>query len=185
MDFFTQAIARDAKAKKQRAKHQLANDLSRHLAESISVVEQTTENRLESEKRRIIHSVNRQLSEAQFSEKIKYTNMRDRQIAWLFDTAKTELENFTRSPEYESYLVERINQVKQDYDFAIVSLNSSDMHLAEKIMQATSLIVEEGCSDYIGGFILLTKNRKARIDYTFKTRLKEYGQTNHDAPWRR
>jgi len=185
IDYFTETINREVNAKKSKAKHQLANSLSQKVSARISAAEAKLQVQAAAEKRELAHSINRQISQMQFEEKNKFIDMRDRCIAQLFEDVRGDLRYFTQSPEYEPFLVEQINKAKESHDFAIVQIAPADMHMAEKINSATGLIVEEGDENYIGGFLLLTEDRKIRIDRTFKTRLAEIGASTHGAPWHR
>jgi len=173
VDYFTKSVTREVNTRKRKAKHQLANRLSAEFSVGISAAEKKVQNFLDEERRQIARYVNRQVSEVQFAERLRYVNKRDACATELFEEVRADLLAFVDSAEYEVYLLERIKIAAQMHDFAVVRLTPRDMCFAEGIEAAANLTAEEGEADYIGGFVLLTENRKTQADYTFKARLAE------------
>jgi|GEM_PF-1010854 len=183
IDYFTDTIAREVSARKRKQMHQLANNLSKDVSAKISAAETKIKIRLDIAQRQITRDINKHLSQVAFEEKSKYINMKNRYISQLFEDVRRDLNSFTQTLAYADSMIQHIESVKQKHAFTIVQVMPTDMHLSEKIEAATRLKVEACETDCIGGFIMLTENRKIRADYTFKTRLAEIGFNTHGAPW--
>ncbi|MCL2578373.1 MAG: V-type ATP synthase subunit E family protein [Defluviitaleaceae bacterium] len=172
--YFAEIIGREVTAKKRRAKHQLANDLSKDAAKAIEAAIKKVDSQVAATRRQISRNENKKISEAITHEKASYFAMRNSHHAKLLDEVTEDLKLFTTSAEYESYLTERINEAKSKHSFAAaVKIRPEDMFFKQKIEEATGLKPLPGESDYIGGFILQNENGKISADYTFRTRLKE------------
>jgi len=185
IDYFTDTIAREVNARKRKTMHQLASKLSGDVSAKLSAAETKLKYKQSTEKRQISQNINKYLAQVAFEEKSKYMNMKNRHISQLFEDVRRDLKSFTQTIEYAESVILHIEQIKQKHEFTIVQISPADMHLSEKIRTATGLAVEECEADIIGGFIMLTANRKIRADYTFKTRLAEIGFNTHGAPWHR
>ncbi|MDR0273454.1 MAG: V-type ATP synthase subunit E [Clostridiales bacterium] len=169
LEYFSEIITRETETKKRRALHQLANDLGKSTATEIAAAEEKMKSRVEAKRREIIRKSNRKIAEALARAKAEYFAARNALEEKLNEDVIAELKKFTQSEKYENYLVERINLYSSS--FRTVKFRPQDMHLAEKIAQATGLQTQAGENDFMGGFIL--QNEKIQADYTFKTRLEK------------
>jgi len=164
LDYFTEKIIHEVDLKKRLATHQLANSLSANAAQKLEHAEAEITEKVADEKRRLENSLNRRLAEFETEEKREFITKRNSRNAEFIKEIENDLINFTETEEYTKYLTEQIEQKKDGFE--IVKLRPQDMHL-----DIENIVKEEGDDDYIGGFILLTKNRIAKSDLTFKTRL--------------
>jgi predicted house-cleaning noncanonical NTP pyrophosphatase (MazG superfamily) len=155
LEYFAEAINREISARKIRAKHQLANDLSQHAAAEISAAENRVNDEIEKARRKIARDTNKKIAAATAREKATHFATRDSRQAQLLEAVAQDLREFVNSDEYENYLAEQIEAAKAKFPFA-----------AEVIR------------DPEGGFILQSENGKIRADHTFRTRLQAKGLAN-------
>jgi len=174
LKYFEEVIAREVEARKRRAKHQLANDLSKSAAVAIEAAEDKVNSRVEAARRDLMRKANKKIATATAEAKAAYITSRNIQQSKLLDDVLEKLKLFTQSAEYESYLIERINSVKAMQEFTVVKLRPKDIFFAEAIQKATGLMPLAGENDYIGGFILHSENGKVQADYTFKERISQF-----------
>lgn len=170
LEYFAEVVEREVEARKRRAKHQLANDLGKKAAAAVSEAEREVNARVEAARREMNRNANRKIAAVTTEAKAAFNAVRNSHQAKLLAEVAEELTAFTKSAEYESYLIEKIAASKGE--FTIAKLTPQDMQHAEKIHQNTGITAVTGETDYIGGFILLTENKKIQSDHTFKHRLE-------------
>ncbi|MCL2215695.1 MAG: hypothetical protein FWB91_01615 [Defluviitaleaceae bacterium] len=178
LQYFTEAIAREVEARQRRARHQAANDLSEETASALESAESRAHFQLEATRRKLLREANKKIAAATTGARANFAAKRKSLFERLTAEAAEELESFTRSPEYEDYLIKSIAQAQEERGFAdgaLLKLHPRDMHFAEKIRQTTGLNATEGDENYIGGFVL--ESAASRADYTFKTRLLDLTST--------
>jgi len=174
-EYFTETISGEIELRRRRAKHQLANDLSRNHAAEVEATQKRVNLRIETARKNISRKLNRETSAAIRCEKSAHFILRQSLQSKLMDDVYKELVSFASSPKYEDFMLTKIGLLRGN--FSDVLLRPEDMHLAEKIHEATGLSPKEGNSDYIGGFILQSGDGKIRADHTFKLRLESIGST--------
>ena len=168
--YFTEVIQREVETQKKHATHKIANEISKSVAAALSTAEIKSHIRIESVRREIGRTANKKITMATAVFKSQYVSKRDELVNHLFEGVKIDLLDFTRSTKYVDYMLQKIHATKKGYSFVV--LCPRDMHLAESILKETGLTAESGKNEAIGGFILITKNRRVQVDYTFKTRLE-------------
>jgi len=182
LKYFTEVIQREVETQKKHATHKIANEISNSVATALSTAEIKSHIRIESVRREIGRTTNKKIAMATAVFKSQYVNKRDELVNRLFEDVKIDLLDFTRSTKYSDYILQKINATKKG--FSIVVLCPRDMHLSELILKETGLTTESGKNDIIGGFVLIAKNRRVQVDYTFKTQLeiarKEFFYDNDD-----
>ncbi|MCL2371972.1 MAG: V-type ATP synthase subunit E [Defluviitaleaceae bacterium] len=176
--YFTTSIMNELQAKASRMRHQEAKDLQAWADVSLAMAEKELQSKLDGHSRDLARYANREISQATARAKMAYHATVAALVDDLMAGVAGELTEFAQSPEYMDYLLGRIRAA--GVGFAVVILPPGHMHFAEEIEAATGLVVEAGEDDYIGGFMLLTEGRKARLDCTFKAKLEEAGD---DPPW--
>lgn len=177
LEFFAEAINREVEARKRRAKHQLANDLSKSNAKSIEEAAENVNYQIDAAHREATRKSNKKVAAATTQAKAAYFAKQKSHKAQILSEVSEALKNFANSAEYETYLLQQIAAAKARHAFAAnsatVKLRPQDMHLAEKIRETTGLHPKSGNPSFIGGFILQSENGKICADYTFKTKLVE------------
>lgn len=95
----------------------------------------------------------------------------------VFRQVKSDLEKFKRSTEYPLVIVKDLLESikiigKDEY---IIEINSGEVELLKKISGEIGIAakISESQEDIIGGFIIYGKNRRIRIDCSFKTKTQE------------
>ena len=171
LEYFTTAILHEANMQKMHAKNESIAKHNKHIEEALESATRRVNVLQRAGRDEIARAANRQISKAKVQAMTKHVEIRKQQIDRLFVAIQAKLAQFTQEPEYENYLINRINQVRGT--FSIVQLSPHDMRLENAIKTATGLLPEAGSPDYIGGFILLDAARKIRADYTFSTRLAQ------------
>lgn len=171
LQYFTDAINREIQTKRKHARHQVANDLSNQTASALEAAENRAEFQREATRRKLWRESNKKIASATAEARANLAAKRESLKNQLLNEAAKDLRAFAEnSPEYETYLIERITQAQEWRSFSSVKLRPQDMHYAEAIRQATGFSPEEGEADYIGGFVL--QSATSRADYTFKARLQ-------------
>jgi len=172
LEYFANAILNEANIQKSREKNEALAKHNRHIEDMLESTARRINVMMRAGQDEIIRSANRQISKAKVHAITQCVEARKQQIDRLFVDIQAKLASFSQEPEYETYMIQRIKQVKElNKNFAIIKLSPHDMRLENAIKTATGLAPEAGSHDYIGGFILLDAARKIRADYTFKTRL--------------
>ena len=180
LTYFTEAIEREIEARRLRAKHQTANDLSKITAEELEAAQAHVNSRIEVMRQELSRKANKRIAAATAEAKAAYIAVRTACHARLREEVATDLHNFAQSEAYTYYLPERVNAIKNAINFEAtrVKLPPIHMHHAENIRQATGLEVEPNETAFAGGFIIENKTAKIQADYTFETRLMDLVQPN-------
>jgi len=173
LDYFAEAVSREVESKRRRAKHQAACDLSKKTAAAIESAQEKTNLRAEKIRRELIREANKKISAATTEAKAKYIASQNFLHVEMKKNIARELKFFAQKNEYEIYLIERIIALREN--FSTVILRPEDMKFAQTIEQFTGLVAEEG-SNFLGGFILQSENKKIILDCTFETRLEIFAQ---------
>ena len=175
LHYFTDAIAREVDARKQRAKHQMANNLSGETAAALEAAESRANFQFEATRRKLQRTANKKTAAATTQARADFTTKRNKLMNSLRQEAEEELLTFAEeSPEYESYLIEKITKELNRSHFttdSTLKIHPRDMKFAESIQKSTGLTPTKGTTDSIGGFIL--ESPTSRADYTFKTLLTQ------------
>jgi len=133
------------------------------------------ESRLEREAHKKIHA-------ASMAARQKQVSLQDKLSDELFSDLEGDLRCFAngkgkgKHSAYSDFLLEGI-AANLGQDFHIVQLMQRDMTYKTAIEAETDFVVEETEEDFIGGFKLLSSNRRAIADYTLLARL---GELNED-----
>ena len=175
VEYFAEAITREVAARKLRARHTTANDLNKSVAKEIEAAEDEVNSRVEAARRELVRVANKKVADATATAKGEYIELRDSLRRGLLDDVTQDLRAFTRSDEYEVYLIERIRLEKVRSNLTVVKLHFDDMRFVENIRQATGLTIVECIGDFIGGFVMQSENGKVSADFTFKARLEKAG----------
>jgi len=175
LGYFTQAIAREVESRKRQARYKMAAEFSSEVAAAVSAAEEKADVQNQAQVHAIQKIMNRRVSEAKNESLRALSSLRERLTAQFFEQVKLELISFTKTKEYETYLISKIQtaQANSRYQYAIVQLTPDDMHLAETIKSTTDITPEAGDQTMIGGFKLLTQNRAKGQDYSLASQLTD------------
>jgi len=153
LEFFEAVIKREVEARKTRAKHQLAVELSEATAAGVEAAQEQACHRVETARREQEREANIKIAAATADAKREYNAARAAFFAEIVGEVRRDLVEFMRSEEYEGYLQERIAEVKA--------------------MKLAGTSKAEAVASPEGGFVLQSKNGRMRGDYTFATRLED------------
>ena len=105
--------------------------------------------------------------------------LKERLSEALLSDLEKDLRNFAVAPEYGAFLMEGVAAVTVDEDNfpSIIQLMERDMTYKEaieaKISSKYAYSVEATEEDFIGGFRLISADRRVTADYTLLTRLED------------
>jgi len=175
LEYFAETITREVEGKKQKARRQMAEDMNTAVSHAASEAEAWAERHILAEHQTLQKTTNKRISEAQTHARRSLAALQEELTAKLLGGVTADISAFTASPEYEGYLIAGIQAAVagSKYSFIYIQLTPSDMRLANAVQEATGLIPEAGTGSDIGGFKLLTANRRMAADFTFKSRLED------------
>ena len=127
--------------------------------------------RIQAERHRLEREANKKVNAASMAVKQELSALRERLANELFAAVEADLRNFTTMPGYEFFLIQKI--LAKAGKFRFVQIMPRDMHLAERIEAEASLQVESVEEDFIGGFRLLSENRRVVDDHTLLMRIQD------------
>lgn len=180
IDYFTRAIMEEVKRKKYTAKHQLANGLSKNVSDKISKAEIEINNKINEVRRMLSRESNTEIANAIIEAKREFEQIKKRHINQLMEDIEDDLLKFTKSPEYENFVIQHIEQITKNNSFSTILIGATNMPM-DRIKKYGLTVVE---SD-IAGFILLSENKKISANYTLKSITKKFFSNEHNAPWNR
>ena len=174
LEYFADVLAHEIEAKKRRATHRLANDLSQSTANAIESAEKKMLLRVEKMRNELTAQANKKIAYAANQAKSLFFVMQTKHRAKLLEDVRKNLEDFTKTDDYQNWLTQKILDAKAAHRFAhTVKIRPQDSTLRAKIETATALAVIVDDDDYIGGFVLQCETGKTRADYTFREKLQE------------
>jgi len=181
LGYFTQAIAREVESRKRQARYKMAAEFSGEITAAVEAAKEDAAAQNQAQVQAIQKIMNRRVSEAKAESRRALSGLRERLTARFFEQVKAELISFTKTKEYETYLINKIQaaQANSRYQYTFVQLTPSDMHLAEAIKTATDITPEEGDASMIGGFKLLTQNRAKGLEMSIASQLTDAKQEFH------
>jgi len=132
---------------------------------------QQKQNRIQEERQRLERESFQRINAASMAAKHALSELRERLADELFAALEADLYDFADSPDYEDFMARGILKAMDDFRF--VQLMKRDMYLAPRIEEKTSLRVEGVNEDFIGGFRLVSENRRMEDDHTILTRIQD------------
>jgi len=183
LEYFAQAIAREVEAKKTAARKRMTADMKTAVSNAVRDAEAEAELRIISEEQALQKAESKSISEAKAQARRAIASLREELAARLFEDVRADAAAFTQNGGYESYIVDGIREAVADarHTFSYVQLAPSDMRLSKPVQEATGLTPEAGSESDVGGFRLLTANRKMSVDFTFKARIENAAEDFHAA----
>ena len=125
---------------------------------------------------------NARVLHAELDAKKKLILRREEIILEVMKAAKEKVVEFTKTDEYEKWLISKIEKALFEVGKGnkTVYISSDDIRLKEKIenIADTGKITVEAASekDFIGGAKIINNDRKISVDYSFKEMLSEEKQ---------
>lgn len=143
--------------------------------EAVRAAKKQAGERINSERYNIEKIKNKQITTASSEARHTLVSCRERMMEALFADVIEDVRAFVAAPTYADYLTQQINNAKTDR-YAYVVLTARDMRFAAHIRETTGLTAETSEDDFIGGFRLVSADRKTVSDHTLQTRLNEERQ---------
>ena len=124
------------------------------------------------EKQKSDRELQKRVQEAKLAARQKLANAQKNLANELLAELKNDLYAFTASPAYSDYILEGIVK-HSELGFKIVQLMARDKSYKEAIEAETNFRVELTEDDFIGGFKLMSENRRMIADFSLLNRLEE------------
>jgi len=173
LEYFTQAIEKEVEYKKRYSRQQMSAKVNDEVEKAVAEAKAEAKIQIQAQQQAIEKANNKRILEAISKTRRSYITLRERLTANLFDQIKTRVCAFTKSPEYEAYLIKSIQTAKtaSKHHYQYVQLTPEDMAHAASIQNATGLTPEPGSADILGGFRLLTPSRGIVSEHTLSAGL--------------
>lgn len=135
------------------------------------------ESLLKAESDRASREVNKSLSASQLEIKRSLTKSQNSLKDRLFQEVKELLIQFTQTPEYDDYLIRKINEVKEfaGEDKTSIYLAPNDQSKLEGLSNKTGVALEVSEQDFWGGIKAMIPQKNILIDNSFESAF----QTEH------
>ncbi len=182
LSIFTSLVLKDADAKREK----LLEDVEKEYSERIDEKENELLQGAYDDIQHGIQSSRRQANERVLHEEMesrkKLILKREEIINEVMKSAREKIIEFTKSDEYEEWLIEKIKKALFEVGKGskTVYISSDDLGLKEKIenIPDTARISVEASPehDFLGGAKVLNNDRKISADYSFKELLDEQKQ---------
>ena len=176
LEYFTEAINKEVETKKRHAQYEMAAIFDTEVSKAVAQTQAETDAQINAQKQAIKRSGNIRINEAETEARKSLSTLAERLTAQLFDAVKTDIINFTKSPQYETYLIETVQGILFKFPYKYIQLSSQDAHLETAIKDATGLVVEFTEECILGGFRLLSENRSKITEHTIQSRLTQARQ---------
>ena len=169
LSHFYDITVEEARAKAAAILEEHKEALEKMTEERKILSEENAQAQIKAETANARREVNKALSAEQLTIKRDWTKKQNELKEKIFSEVKELLEAFTKTPEYETYL---ITKIKEALDFAendeiSVYLSPEDSALAEKIQQATGASIQIAKASFLGGIRATIPQKNILIDHSF------------------
>ena len=143
--------------------------LEKMTEERKALSEENAQAQIKAETANARREINKALSAEQLTIKRDWTKKQNELKEKIFSEVKGLLEAYTKTPEYENYLADRI---KEALDFAekdeiSIYLSPEDSSLAEKLQQKTGAVIQIAKDSFLGGIQATIPQKNILIDHSF------------------
>jgi len=164
-----------------RQRHDAALEIQEAIKTAIQKTEEAArrhmEDRIKTEKYKSDLAAHKSIHAATITAKQNLAVLRERLTHALLVDLEKDLRNFTDTPAFKDFLLAGI--IAADAvakDFPILQLMARDIAYKESIETELPFTVEATAEDFIGGFRLISADRRATADYTLFTRLGDLNE---------
>jgi len=169
---FSEKASTNVKQQRQEFSREMRNLLKKAQHEAEITAQKEAAEQIRLEKQKVNREMQKKINTANMEARQKIAALQESFAKELFSELKGDLIAFSASPAYGDYLLEGI--VKHiELGFSIVQLMARDSSYKEAIEAETSFRVELTEEDFIGGFKLLSENRRMIADFSLLNRLEE------------
>lgn len=172
---FSGLVLREASEQKQRLLKEVKSKIDQAQENIRQDMIDQAEQELKAETEKAVRKKNEELSKAAMQARKTLIQTREQLIGKMYDSVLDKLNDFTKSDDYFSFLVNNIKEAKQELndENVVVYIGSGDKALIEKLEQTTKVKVEIEDSINIGGCKVISPAKRMLVDATLQKRLDE------------
>ena len=169
LSHFYDITVEEAHAKAAAILEEHRETLEKMTEERKALSEENAQAQIKAETANARREINKALSAEQLTIKRDWTKKQNELKEKIFSEVKGLLEAYTKTPEYENYLTDRI---KEALDFAekdeiSIYLSPEDSSLAEKLQQKTGAVIQIAKDSFLGGIQATIPQKNILIDHSF------------------
>ena len=169
LSHFYDITVEEAHAKASAILEEHRETLEKMTEERKALSEENAQAQIKAETANARREINKALSAEQLTIKRDWTKKQNELKEKIFSEVKGLLEAYTKTPEYENYLTDRI---KEALDFAekdeiSIYLSPEDSSLAEKLQQKTGAVIQIAKDSFLGGIRATIPPKNILIDHSF------------------
>lgn len=169
LSHFYDITVEEAHAKAAAILEEHRETLEKMTEERKALSEENAQAQIKAETANARREINKALSAEQLTIKRDWTKKQNELKEKIFSEVKGLLESYTKTPEYEDYLTDRI---KEALDFAekdelSIYLSPEDSSLAEKLQQKTGAVIQIAKDSFLGGIRATIPQKNILIDHSF------------------
>lgn len=179
---FTSLVLKDAREKRDELLRNVEKEYSEKLDKKETELLENAYNNIQENIQSARREANERVLHAQLDSRKRLILKREEIIGEVMDGARERLCEFTKSDEYEKWLLEKIEKALFEVGKGskIIYISPEDIKYREKIenIPEMSRIRVEASEerDFIGGAKILNKDRKVAVDYSFREMLSDERQ---------
>lgn len=143
--------------------------LEKMTEERKALSEENAQAQIKAETANARREINKALSAEQLTIKRDWTKKQNELKEKIFSEVKGLLEAYTKTPEYENYLADRIREALDfaEKDEISIYLSPEDSSLAEKLQQKTGAVIQIAKDSFLGGIQATIPQKNILIDHSF------------------
>lgn len=169
LSHFYDITVEEAHAKAAAILEEHRETLEKMTEERKALSEENAQAQIKAETANAKREINKALSAEQLTIKRDWTKKQNELKEKIFSEVKELLKSYTKTPEYEDYLADRI---KEALDFAekdelSIYLSPEDSSLAEKLQQKTGAVIQIAKDSFLGGIRATIPQKNILIDHSF------------------
>jgi len=178
LEFFTRTISQEVESRKREADYMLTANVNDEITAALKIATEEARIQTQAQMHAINKIMNKRVSTEQAESRRNLATMKERLTAQLFDRVKDDLNAFTKSDGYKSFMISSIKKAQEAsrHPFAYIQLTPDDMYLGDAIQEATDLTPEVGDANMLGGFKLVSQNRGKIMEASFSAKLTQARQ---------
>ena len=175
---FRKVVMQEVEKKRAKAASEMGEAFTAAVDEAERAAQRNAQERIQTERFKIDRMKNRESVTASAEAKRSIIELRERLTDALFTDVLSDVAAFIGSEEYGEYLLNAISNANAQVSvirrsFVYAQVRRADMALAGRIKEMTGLIAETADDIELGGFRLISGNRKVIDDRTLASRVKE------------
>lgn len=175
LERFAEVINKNAQKKCKKIEKEAAALHKKQIATLEKDIAERSRNVFSYEVTRLQTQTNREISALQRESQLKLNERREQITAEVFEKARRQLADFTKTPEYDAYLAKSIEQLLQAIDGKVtVYVRAQDKQKAEKITADLDCgaVVEVSDGIELGGAAAENESKTVFADNTIEQRLE-------------